>query len=495
MGTILNIDDKAKVPEIIFAEVGIRSDNCPSMFETNEIITSRNVARYRSNPEFIKAAARGLRKEGFKVLFESTTSINIGGSKELYESIFETKLLPTEREVRKHYQSKDDPHRSVATYWDSPDTDRDQLVDTSKSSLKDVITGVAIDEPMYFFEEPNSIPPQKNYWHLNVFDVSEKLNANRAHEEDLKGEGINVVMVDTGWYQHPFFTNNDFFANVILGPGTEEEDPKSDDHGHGTGESANLFSVAPKIDLTMIKMTKVNPIGALNMAISLQPDIISCSWGTNKRRPPISAADQSLAAAVANAVSQGITVIYAAGNSQYGFPGQHPDVISAGGVYMHKNNSYEASSYASGFESLIFPGRKVPDVCGLVGMPPKANYIMLPVQKNCFMDRTMAGGTGDCDGDETNANDGWAAFSGTSAAAPQIAGICALMKQVNPNLTPETIKDILKQTARDVTQGSCSDWTGEPAQQKAKVGPDVATGNGLVDAYEAVLLARNQNNN
>ena len=160
---------------------------------------------------------------------------------------------------------------------------------------------------------------------------------------------------------------------------------------------------------------------------------------------------------------------------------------------MSRDNSFEASPYASGFESLIFAGRRVPDVCGLVGWTPKGNYIMLPVQKNCFMDRTMAGGTGDRDGDETTKNDGWAAFSGTSAAAPQIAGICALIKQVNHNLTPTTIKSILKQTARDVTNGRCSDWTGEPAQQKAKPGPDIATGNGLVDAYHAVCHARNQN--
>ena len=56
-------------------------------------------------------------------------------------------------------------------------------------------------------------------------------------------------------------------------------------------------------------------------------------------------------------------------------------------------------------------------------------------------------------GDETPNNDGWAAFSGTSASCPQVAGVCALIKQACPRLTPAEVKDILMRTARDVTAG------------------------------------------
>jgi hypothetical protein len=97
-----------------------------------------------------------------------------------------------------------------------------------------------------------------------------------------------------------------------------------------------------------------------------------------------------------------------------------------------------------------------------------------------------AGGTHP-NGDETATNDGWAAFSGTSAAAPQIAGVCALIRQACPGLTPVQVRDILKSTARDVTTGVSHGNTGGHA---AAVGPDLATGHGLVDANKAVLVAK-----
>ncbi|MDX6464642.1 MAG: hypothetical protein QOE55_8339, partial [Acidobacteriaceae bacterium] len=141
---------------------------------------------------------------------------------------------------------------------------------------------------------------------------------------------------------------------------------------------------------------------------------------------------------------------------------------------------------ASGFASSIFPGRNVPDLCGLVGMLPKAIYIMFPLQPNDQIDVGNAGGTHP-NGDETNNNDGWAAFSGTSAAAPQLAGVSALIKQACPALTPAQVKDILIKSARDVTTGTCNPATGGNA---ATVGPDLATGAGLADAQKAVLMAK-----
>jgi hypothetical protein len=118
-------------------------------------------------------------------------------------------------------------------------------------------------------------------------------------------------------------------------------------------------------------------------------------------------------------------------------------------------------------------------------MRPGAQLIMLPVPEGCVLDADLAGGSHP-NGDETPNNDGWAAFSGTSAATPQIAGVCALLKQACPRLTPPEIRDILMSTARDVTTGTTHPNFGNTAV----VGPDNATGNGLVDAHKAVLLAK-----
>jgi subtilisin family serine protease len=112
---------------------------------------------------------------------------------------------------------------------------------------------------------------------------------------------------------------------------------------------------------------------------------------------------------------------------------------------------------------------------------------MLPVEPNDEIDRDLSAGGAYPNGDETTRNDGWAAFSGTSAAAPLLAGICALIKQACPNLSPLQIREILKRTARDVTLGRCSMRTGG---NPAKAGHDLATGTGLADASEAVREAR-----
>jgi hypothetical protein len=154
---------------------------------------------------------------------------------------------------------------------------------------------------------------------------------------------------------------------------------------------------------------------AFNAAVALDTDVITNSWTSDVRDGPLSAAMQARAAAVAAAWAAGIVVVFAAGNGHWGFPGQHPDVISVGGVAIDRAGALRASDYASGFDSNLYPGRRVPDLSGLVGMRPGAQLIMLPVPPGSALDGGLAGGSHP-DGDETPDDDGWAAFSGTSAA-------------------------------------------------------------------------------
>ena len=467
------------LPRTVYAQASPRSVGGLSLFDAAEVVTADYAMNFTSESELVVTAARRLQDAGFEVLQLSSVTINIAGPPSLYDRVFGTSLTAEERPVIKEGGRED-----TATFVESPETDLPGLIDTSGSELADVLEGVALEEPRYFMQ--NVFAPNKSYWYLDVpGDVSLGMNADKAHRGGVTGKGVKVVMTDTGWFKHPYFTRRGYRSSpVVLGPGTAN--PNDDESGHGTAESANIFAVAPDADFTMVKLSFVNTIGSFNAAVGLNPNIISNSWGSNQLNPPLSAANQAMAAAIALAVANGIIVVFSAGNGHFGFPGQHPDVISAGGVFMESNGNMRASNYSSGFASNIYPGRNVPDVSGLVGMLPRAAYIMLPLQPGDDIDTGLAGGTHP-NGDETAANDGWAAISGTSAAAPQLAGVCALVKQACPKLTPAQVRNILKTTARDVTTGTCNPATGGNA---ATVGPDLATGHGLADANKAVLVAK-----
>jgi hypothetical protein len=472
-----------EMPDRIYAIASPRSRGGVSMFTPGLMADATTVANFTSEPSDVQGAAQLLQEAGFDVLQATDLMINFAGSRTQFERAFGTRLYAEERET-----IKSGGQTELATFIDTEGNDIVGLIETAGTRFESVLEGVAIETPRYYMA-PSIFPPRKAYWHLTVpGDVSVGCNADRAHRGGTTGSGIKIAMVDSGFYKHPFFESRGYRVNpVTLGPGATN--PTQDEVGHGTGECANIFAVAPDIELSPVKCSNglalVNTTGAFNAAAALNPHIITCSWGSSQRFGPLSPADQALAAAVAAAWASGIVVVFSAGNGSWGFPGQHPDVISAGGVFMNPDGTMRASDYASGFMSNVYPNRRVPDLSGLVGMLPGAKYIMLPLEPGDNIDTTGSGGTHPAR-DETASNDGWAAFSGTSAAAPQLAGAAALVKQACPRLSPAEVRDVLMRTARDVTTGTNHPNFGNAAV----VGPDTATGNGLVDAHRAVLTAK-----
>lgn len=465
------------VPDLIFAQASPISLGGRSMFAARpDELRGPMLSAFMSHPNVTSAATTRLIDAGFQVLQVTPFSINIAGPPSAFEKTFRTKIV-----------AKEIPQvRGMSTFLDSPDTDLFGLVSTSGTPLAGVIEGVALEVPRIMFDASHVAPPV-GYWHLDVpTDIANLCNASPLHTLQITGYGVKVAMVDSGWFRHPYFTAGGYnVAPVVLGPGADA--PESDESGHGTGESANIMSIAPQCQLMPVKCNFANTIGAFNAAVALQPDIITCSWGSHTPFV-LTAADMALAASVSAAIAAGITVIFSAGNGHAGFPGQYPEVISAGGAFFGPDGSITASDYSSGFQSNIYANRRVPDLCGLVGMRPKAIYIVLPVEPSDSID-TSNGGSIFPDGDETPPDDGWAAFSGTSAAAPQIAGAAALIKQVVPTATPGDIKAALLASARDVVGGTCSSVPDVHGGLPAVEGADDATGTGLLDVTAAVYYA------
>jgi len=427
-----------------------------SMFDEDAYPTADTVDRFRADKGMCIATANKLRNLGVEVTHVGEFSMSAACAADRFEELFGTKLSKIKPSSKARFPKG---YRMLAPDKGAPWTL------PSAEGLDTLIDRAYVQHPPIYFSDERPVPPfWTDQFRLRVpGDVAQIMNAAKVHRRGVTGEGVKVVMVDSGFYHHPYFTDQGYNFLAVTAPDTV--DHTSDANGHGTGECANLFATAPGINFIGVKAGQ-NMALAIKTATELRPDIMSNSWGQSVDLPNTAMPNwlKPLHLAVLDAVARGITVCFSGGNGHFGFPGSMPEVISVGGVYVNEKLKYQASSYASCFDSTWFPGRHVPDVCGLVGPQPKADYIVLPVQS----------------GAQLEIADGWGAFSGTSAAAPMVAGVCALLKQVDPSLGPADIKNILKFTARDVAKGKCAH------QMSAQAGWDGATGFGLVDAGRAL---------
>lgn len=467
----------AKADTVMF-EATLKAASNQSMFAPGAMMTPDTIEQYKPASGSHAQAAAALRKVGFTIRHVGAYSISGEGPRTIWESVFSTKV-----EERSQPLNEAHPDAGEVTFLShisgTPFTIPDELSSFVERAYPQL--------PPTFFQSPS--PPRVKYHYLNVpADVSMICRSPAVHRDGVRGKGILVAMPDTGFYKHPFYQWHGYNYHATLSPDTLYID--QDEYGHGTAEAANIFANAPEIDFIGVKMgVSGNPTLAFKIASDLHPAVMTNSWGYSIPGNTLPNFLKPLEAAVIEAVRvRGITVCFSAGNGHFGFPAQMPEVIAVGGVFVHEglaNGDFdmEASSYASSFDSQIYPGRHVPDVCGLVGMPPRAAYIMLPTQPSCTIDTSLAGGAYP-NADETKPNDGWTVISGTSAASPQVAGVCALLKQVQPGLSPDLMKAILRASARQVKKGKSA------MGQLAGEDYHGATGAGLVDAYEAYKLAR-----
>ncbi|MET1255708.1 S8 family serine peptidase [Aliikangiella maris] len=470
-----NLDNQS--PDRITAVVSPRSIGNLSLFLANQDEIENEPGNFISDKQDIRSAKRELTKLGFTIESESEATISISGDKSLFESLSSKKLRKQKSTFSPDIESE---------FYDS--AEKDNLI-AIPDSLSGLIEGIAITQPPEYFASPSPLPPlapidNNAYRYLHVPDeIALVLRATRTHRTGAPGKSIKVAMPDTGFYRHPFYNHHGYRTQkALLAAGAVNA--ASNNVGHGTGEAANIFAVAPDITLIPIKMG--DPVDSIKKARTSGAKVISNSWGYDIDKGTATWSGlhpylKALALEILLVVNAGIVVCFSAGNGHYAFPASMPAVIAVGGVHVnYPDLIFEASSYASSFVSKIFPARKVPDVCGLTGKRVninggKAPSIMLSVQPGCSLD-SIDPSTG-------SANDGWGIFSGTSAACSQIAGICALMLEKDPSLTPAQIKVNLIKSARDVKAGQSA------MGDSAMVGHDSATGAGLADAKWAYLIS------
>lgn len=147
------------------------------------------------------------------------------------------------------------------------------------------------------------------------------------------------------------------------------------------------------------------------------------------------ASSDAINAAIEYAYSNNVTIVCAAGNNNtnVAYPASHSKTIAVG-ASDKTNHRASFSNYGTGLD-LVAPGVDI------------------------F---------------STSLNNGYSTDDGTSFAAPQVSGTIALMLSVNPTLTPDTIRSILRSTCTKLSGYTyTSGWNNE-------------TGYGLLNTYAAV---------
>lgn len=304
----------------------------------------------------------------------------------------------------------------------------------------------AIDEPT-FPDQPNL---GGNLWGLD------RVNAPEAWSQGYTGEGTVVAVLDTGvdWL-HPDLSaniwvnqaevpgngidddNNGFVDDVRGWDFVNNDNTPDDADGHGTHVSGTIAGLNNGFGITGVAydaaIMPVRVIGdwaeqdeyeylraiadgiyyavdngahVINMSLGYDP-----SWFPGGVLPPEAT---EVEAALQYASQQGTVVIMAAGNNYSSLPG-YPAIHAldwgmAIGAVDEFNQMADFSNYAGStpLDYVVAPGVDV--------------YSTLP-------------------------NGNFGVLSGTSMAAPHVAGVAALVMQANPNLTAAEVENILVSTA------------------------------------------------
>ncbi len=433
-------------------------------------LQSADIEEFRPKPDAVVKAVERLKQLGFTVDRVGRFAISASGPARLVSEALKIELAVQARPRRSTVRATQNFTQSLL-----PPRPEDLFVApveslTVKSTVSESIDDFVFIPPPLFFAA--SATPPVHAWHgVNDQRIRQLLAVPAAET----GQGIKVGVIDTGFFQHPYYAANNLDYKPTPTPSSPT--PTDDSHGHGTAICYNVFATAPRATVMGFKQTSP-PENALEEAADAGVDIISCSWGWDHEQ-----SFPTVELTIKDIVREGKIVLFASGNGHRAWPGSMPEVISIGGVFAGPQGQLEASNYASGYTSDLYPARRVPDVSGLCGQKPAAVYIMMPCPPNSQIDRQL-GGAPFPGKDETQRNDGWVGASGTSSATPQIAGVVALMVQKarakGRVLTCNDVRNILQTSAVPVQ-------TGNNAQGFPAVGhPNVAVGFGLVNAGAAL---------
>lgn len=351
-------------------------------------------------------------------------------------------------------------------------------------------------DPEVEYAEPNyirrtqAVPNDPYYtlqWHYPM------INLPAAWDITTGSNAVTVAVVDTGvLLNHPdlqgrLVAGYDFITDPVRAHDGNGPDNNPDDAGdsdtpgggssfHGThvagtiaASSNNAGGVAGIAWNARIMPVRVLGVGggtsfdimqgvlfaaglanSSNTLPAKRADIINLSLGGGS----FSQAEQNI---YTQARAQGVIIVAAAGNeatTALSYPASYDGVISVSAVSINKTLASYSNSGTK--VSIAAPGGDSGDVNG-----------------DGYQDLVLSTGADDTSGTVVY---GYTFKAGTSMATPHVAGVLALMKSVNPALTPNDIDTLLAAGRMTIDIGAA--------------GRDNSFGHGLIDALKSVQAAQ-----
>jgi len=326
---------------------------------------------------------------------------------------------------------------------------------------------------------PPSSPPPPASTNYDTTEYREnyglaQINALDAYEAGFTGDGVSVAVIDTGILKdHPQISANinSLSTNVVTGSKADVVDTD----GHGTAvagviaairdpnntDSRNSHGVAFDADILALNAVSgdscTTPDGcvfydsdiarALDYARQNGVKVVNISLGGDEYNSP------SLINAYKRAVEAGMIIIVAGGNKD---DTDTPETLAV----PEKSASMAWADWANG--QIIVAG-----ALNEAGSIAEFSHLSGEDAKNVFL--VAPGDRIPTIGLPVDGQPGFYLYSGTSFAAPHIAGAAALLLQAFPNLNGADIARILLSTATDL----------------GDVGADVIYGSGLINLAEA----------
>jgi subtilisin family serine protease len=324
-------------------------------------------------------------------------------------------------------------------------------------------------------------PRAKNGW---AYDM---VRADEAHAMGYTGQGVRVAILDNGIDPKISEISSRVVAtyDAVHGVNGQQE------HGTATAgivaaetiAEAGVGGVAPDVEILNVKVCVMSNcrdeaiVPGLRWAIDHGADVISMSFGG-------AGLNAGTVALIREATERGIVVIAAAGNSACTSIWESPN--------GPKNRNCLQTSLSVGYPA-SYPIAGLLSVGAVDRNRKRASYSSYNAQVDI-----SAPGTG------VTTTFPWGPYSdfgGTSAAAPVVSGVAALVKQAAPHLSAPQVQAVLQMSASVPTEDIPKVWDScvwnnatvvwdctnlSPAHWPARY----YTGAGIVDAVAAVELAQ-----